>query len=75
MKVKRVHLHEGNSTRRERHGHKFVTITKIFDDEGNLLAEGKAYCSRRDNPSRKLGREIADGRAWKKLEESRRAPF
>lgn len=62
-----THLHQGNSSRNKRKGHPYVTIAKLFERNSNeLVAVGKAYCSRKDNPSRMLGREIAVGRACKK---------
>jgi len=65
--IKRVHLHESNSTLQQRHGHAYMTISKIVDRNGHVKATGYSYCSRKDNPSRALGRAIADGRALKNL--------
>lgn len=65
MRLKLVHLHEGNSSKRQRHGRKFVTVALIIDDRGFVEAEGYAECSKQDNPRRKIGREIAIGRALK----------
>ncbi len=43
---------------------KYVTIAKLFTKEGDrLVAEGIAACSKTDNPSRKVGRHVAIGRA------------
>ncbi len=42
----------------------YVTIAKLFTREGGrLVAEGRASCSQTDNPSRKVGRAVAVGRA------------
>ncbi len=42
----------------------YVTIAKLFTREtGRLVGEGLAACSHTDNPSRKVGRAIAVGRA------------
>jgi hypothetical protein len=59
------HLHPGNSSRSQRHGHKYMTIAKIYDGP-TLVAKAKAQCSKQDHPSRALGREIAVGRVLKK---------
>ena len=64
-KIKRIHLHPGNTSKSKRHGHKYVTISTILDECDNVVGKGTARCSRGDAPSRRLGREIADGRAYK----------
>ena len=61
--LKRVHLHNGNSSRSQRHGHPYVTISRIYDVHGKEVAKGKAMCSRQDKPSRAVGRTLADSRA------------
>lgn len=44
------------------------TIVRIFDADKNLLAEAEARCnSKLDQYNKRLGREIALGRALKKL--------
>lgn len=60
------HLHDGNSSRSDRRGHKYATIAKLYNREtGHFVAAGIAYCSKRDVPSRKTGRVVAIGRALK----------
>jgi len=57
--------------KRQMKGKKWITIAKIIDKETNVvLSEGKAYCSKRDVPSRRLGRRIAVGRAMTNLTEN-----
>lgn len=41
------------------------TEVGIYNKQFNLLANGVAKCSKRDNYNRKLGLQIALGRAWK----------
>lgn len=43
-----------------------VTIAEIWDGK-TLVARGEAYCSHKDNYSKKIGRNIAVGRAMKRL--------
>lgn len=61
------HLTPANSTKRERQGKKWKTVATIRDTYNNVTATAEAWCSRRDVPNRKLGREIAIGRAIRKL--------
>lgn len=49
-----------------------LTEAWIFDEEGKLVSYGEAKCGKRDNWSRKIGREIATGRALKLLEEPKK---
>jgi len=66
LRLKVSHLHDGNSTEHDRRGHKYATIAKLFHKEdGFQVAEGVAYCSNRDVPTRKVGRMVAIGRALK----------
>ena len=65
--LRRIHLHQGNSSRNQRHGHPYVTISRIFDKEGNEVAKGTARCSRQDQPIRAVGRTLADSRALAQL--------
>lgn len=44
---------------------RWLTVAQIIDKEGHLLAEGISRCGPKDNPSRKIGRAIAVGRALK----------
>jgi len=59
----RTHLHAGNSSKAARFNSKYVTITKVFNAEGELIGKGMARCRNSDTPSRTTGRLIADGRA------------
>jgi len=66
VKVHVVHLHSGNSSRKQRNGHMYKTICELHDRKTqNLLGVGKACCSKSDVPTRKLGRAIAVGRAMR----------
>lgn len=44
---------------------RYVTIARLYDQDGTLVSRGQAICSHRDNPSRKLGRIIAHNRCVK----------
>ena len=39
------------------------TICTIVDDDGNILGVGYAFCSQKDQFSRKVGRRISENRA------------
>ena len=41
---------------------------KVIDDQGQVIIHTKAYCSFQDNFCYKLGKQIALGRAMKKIE-------
>jgi hypothetical protein len=43
------------------------TVAEIYSDDGDLLDDGDAKCSRLDNYNKKIGRWIAEGRALKRL--------
>ena len=59
------HHHKYNSSNRKRHGYKYFTEAWIFDrSSGKLLGYGTAKCSHKDTPCRKVGRQIAVGRAF-----------
>lgn len=47
---------------------RFVTWADVLDEQGHVVAFGGAFCSHKDNPSRKMGRAIAHNRALKYLE-------
>lgn len=65
-----VHLHSGNSTRKERHGHKYMTIAIISDKStGEIFSKGVAQCSKMDPPRRSVGRQVAVGRALADLDD------
>lgn len=59
------HLHKGNSSDFTRGGREYITVAHIVD-ENDKVTSAKAVCSPRDTPNRKLGRDIAVARAWKK---------
>lgn len=46
----------------------YATRCLIEDKEGNAIAVGYSFCSPKDQFSRKLGRQIAQGRALRRLE-------
>jgi len=46
-----------------------LTEAWLVDDEGKLVSYGEAKCGKRDNFSKKIGRNIATGRALKLFEE------
>ena len=41
------------------------TVCNLLSEGGTILATGHAYVSPRDNPSKKIGRDISVGRAMK----------
>lgn len=43
-----------------------LTVVQIFRED-TLIAQGEAWCSLKDNYSRRLGRTIATGRAVKRI--------
>ena len=66
--IRVVHLHPGNSRKRDRKGSKYMTIAKLIGgtkEKPVELARGIARCNENDEPSRKVGRECAIGRALK----------
>ena len=66
LKAHVTHLHSGNSSKRQRHGKAYRTIAKLIDIKTqNIVSVGEALCNEHDVPSRKLGRQIAVGRAFK----------
>lgn len=66
--VKVKHFHEGNSSKAKRHGKPYVTRAILIDRRRGVISMGEARCSRKDNPRRDLGRQIAIGRAMKSLD-------
>ena len=66
MRIKVVHLHPGNSSKRQRKGCVYRTLAKILEkDSDRILGRGEARCNPLDTPSRRVGRDIAVGRALK----------
>lgn len=57
------HFHPGNSSRNKRKGAQYRTVARVINVNGETVAKGEALCSRKDVPSRQLGRKIAVGRA------------
>lgn len=45
-----------------------VTVVDIFDKEGNVLSTGIAHCSIEDNFNKRIGRQLALGRAIYQLD-------
>lgn len=62
-----VHLTPATASGRARDKKKWKTVAEVVDTYNGTRATGIAWCSKRDNPSRKVGREIAIGRAVAKL--------
>lgn len=68
FKTRVAHYHPGNSTDEDRDGNKYVTVAQIVTRPplvSAVVGMGVAECGKKDNPSRKLGRRIAVGRAIK----------
>lgn len=51
-----------------------VTEAIVVDGDGKILATGMASCCPKDSYNKKIGRDIATGRALKKLEHRRVKP-
>lgn len=76
-----VHLHSGNCSRSKRNGKEMKTIAtfekpshKIGERQEHfrdwqVVARGSAACSKRDCANRKVGRQVAVGRAMLDLED------
>lgn len=47
----------------------WTTFCYLIDKDDLIVAKGKAVCSLKDNPVRKIGRAIAVGRAIKSFRE------
>ena len=67
VRVHVVHLHKGNSSRSQRRGKEFVSIARLYGKNNELLGQGKAMCSVHDNPTRRVGRQVAVGRAMSNM--------
>ena len=69
LRVQVCHLHPGNTSHAQlkKLGHtkaKYVTLAKLRDKQTDqIVAEGVAACSPKDQPSRRVGRAVAIGRA------------
>lgn len=69
LRVHVVYLFEGRLSKSQlkkvgRTRTNYVTVAKLFTREGDrLVGEGIAACSTNDNPSRRVGRAVAVGRA------------
>lgn len=50
---------------------KWLTLAKLIDRDGKVVARGMSKCGPKDNPNRKIGRAIAIGRALKQYHERR----
>ena len=71
MFIKVIHLHTGNTSKNQmkklgKTNAKFITIARLYMN-GIMFSvgEGIAACSKKDSPSRRIGRSIAIGRALK----------
>lgn len=71
MKLHVKHLFPENSSRKQRHGSKYLTVAKVVkkDSQDNevIMSVGYAKCNRGDVPRRKMGYSIAVGRALAKI--------
>lgn len=66
LMVRVVHLHDGNSTKRDRNGYAYATICTLVDrSTKEEVACAYTFCSKKDVPNRKTGRMVAVGRALK----------
>ena len=65
-----VHLHKDNSSRKQRLNSEYRTIARILDSTDNVVVEASAKChSELDFPSRQKGFQVAVGRAKRGLQE------
>jgi len=65
FKVVWYHLHQGNSTPRERRGKPYMTVAHVIDKRyDEIVGEGVSYCSKDDAPNRHTGLSLAVGRAF-----------
>lgn len=78
LKIYYHHWHDGNDPHYEHRlprfkgepSPKYATVAKLVDtDSGVPFEEATTFCSPKDNPCRKIGREIARGRLFKLLKE------
>ncbi len=69
LRVQVVHLFEGRVSNNQlkklgKTNTKYVTLAKLRDKKtDDIVGEGIASCSTKDNPSRRVGRAVAIGRA------------
>ena len=63
MKIRYYYLRDENKANENSKGKPVVTICLLKNDNGET-ARGIAYCSDKDNVSKKAGRKIAEQRAW-----------
>jgi len=73
LKIVNQYLHAGNSSRKKRRGSKYVTLSKIIDRKGNVIAEGRSTCRKGDELSKFIGKNFADHRALLALFELQQA--
>jgi len=65
FKVVWYHLHQGNSTPRDRRGKPYMTVAHVIDKRyDEIVGEGVSYCSKDDAPNRHTGLSLAVGRAF-----------
>jgi len=68
LRVHVVYLFEGRTSKNQLKkiggtNTKYVTICRLRDPDGQVVAEGRAACSTKDTPNRRTGRAVAVGRA------------
>ncbi len=59
--------HDYKSSKLIPEGRGGTTVVTIHEPDGTFLARGEAKCSRLDNFNRKMGTQIALGRAWAEI--------
>ena len=65
IKVVWYHLHQGNSTSRDRRNKPYMTVAHVIDRETQkIVGEGVSYCGKDDAPNRHTGLSLAVGRAF-----------
>lgn len=65
--IRLVHLTPTTASGKARDKKRWKTVATVRDTYNGVEATGIAWCSKRDNPSRRVGREISIGRAIAKL--------
>lgn len=61
------HFTPQNSSRRARDGKAWKTTAEVTQTSTGKTASAVSYCARHDTPNRRIGREVAIGRAIKAL--------
>lgn len=76
LKITFKHFHEGNDpygngrlNPKTRKRAPYATRCRVVDTEtGDVVVETRAFCSKKDAPTRGIGREVSGGRALKTLD-------